>query len=130
MLGRRIFPAFLIPLALSRFTPSCVDLSEPGAASLSDVEFSRLIHQVSEDGGYFWSNNYISNETSYLHVLDDLEKLEVKAGSISESAEPELHLHRAFAPSWRSSSTSEAEPSRAPALQGPDKIGKSRGLPL
>src|SRR3990172_7746891 len=80
MLGQRLVPALLIPLALSRFTPSCIDLSEPGAASLSDVEFSRLIHQVSEEGGYFWSNNYISNETSYLHVLDDLEKLPVKGG--------------------------------------------------
>ncbi len=80
MLGRRLTSALLIPLALSRFTPSCVDLSEPGPASLSDVEFSRLIHQLSEEGGYFWSNNYISNETSYLHVLDDLEKLQVKGG--------------------------------------------------
>jgi hypothetical protein len=80
MLGQRLVPALLIPLALSRFAPSCIDLSEPGAASLSDVEFSRLIHQLSEEGGYFWSNNYISNETSYLHVLDDLEKLPVKGG--------------------------------------------------
>jgi hypothetical protein len=80
MLGRHFLPALLIPLALSRFTPSCVDFSEPGASSLEDVEFSRLIHQISEEGGYFWSNNYISNETSYLHVLDDLEKHEVKGG--------------------------------------------------
>jgi hypothetical protein len=80
MLGRRIFPAFLIPLALSRFTPSCATSSETTASSLTDVEFSRLIHQVSEEGGYFWSNNYISNETSYLHVLDELENLGVKGG--------------------------------------------------
>ena len=80
MLVRNLFPALLLPLALSRFTPSCVDLTEPGAASLTDVEFSRFIHQISEEGGYFWSNNYISNETSYLHVLDDLSKLEVKGG--------------------------------------------------
>ncbi len=52
----------------------------PGAVSLTDDEFSRLIHQISEEGGYFWSNNYISNETSYLHVLDDLEKHQVKGG--------------------------------------------------
>jgi hypothetical protein len=80
MLARRIFPVLFIPLALSRLTPSCMDLSETGTSSLSDVEFSRLIHQISEDGGYFWSNNYISNETSYLHVLDDLEKHQVKGG--------------------------------------------------
>jgi hypothetical protein len=80
MLGRKIFPAFLIPLALSRFTPSCVTSSETAASSLTDVEFSRLIHQVSEEGGYFWSNNYISNETSYLHVIGELENLRVKGG--------------------------------------------------
>jgi hypothetical protein len=80
MLGHRLVPALLLPLALSRFTPSCVELSEPGASSLSDVEFSRLIHQISEDGGYFWSNNYISNETSYLHVLDELRRRDVKGG--------------------------------------------------
>ncbi len=80
MLGQRLIPALLLPLALSRFTPSCADLSEPGASSLTDVEFSRLIHQISEEGGYFWSNNYISNETSYLHVLDELSRLQVKGG--------------------------------------------------
>jgi hypothetical protein len=80
MLARRILSVFFIPLALSRFTPSCVDLTESNASSVTDIEFSRLIHQLSEEGGYFWSNNYISNETSYLHVLDDLEKHQVKGG--------------------------------------------------
>ncbi len=80
MLGRKLFPALLLPLALARFTPSCLDSTDPGAVSLTDVELSRLIHQISEEGGYFWSNNYISNETSYLHVLDDLESLQVKGG--------------------------------------------------
>ncbi len=80
MVSFKLFPALLIPLALSRLAPSCVDLSHPGPTSLTDREFSELIHHISEKGGYFWSNNYISNETSYLHVLDDLAKLEVKGG--------------------------------------------------
>jgi hypothetical protein len=81
MLGRTlVFSTIFISLAVSRFTPSCSDLSETTASSLSQAEFSKLIHQISEEGGYFWSNNYISNETSYLHVLDELERLEVKGG--------------------------------------------------
>ncbi len=37
-------------------------------------------HELSEEGGYFWSNNYISNETSYLHVMDELESKSVRGG--------------------------------------------------
>jgi hypothetical protein len=80
MVGSKLVPLVLIPLALSRLSPSCFDLSDPAPASLSDQEFSALIHHISEEGGYFWSNNYISNETSYLHVLDDLDRLEVRGG--------------------------------------------------
>jgi hypothetical protein len=80
MLARTLVLALSLPLAFSGLTPSCLDSQDPGVLSLTDVEFSRLIHQISEEGGYFWSNNYISNETSYLHVLDDLEKLQVKGG--------------------------------------------------
>src|SRR5262245_1134759 len=80
MLGRTFLAALFVPLAFSGLTPSCLDTGDPGSLSLTDVDFSRLIHQVSEEGGYFWSNNYISNETSYLHVLDDLERLQIHGG--------------------------------------------------
>ncbi|MGH9321509.1 MAG: hypothetical protein ACRD3V_16685 [Vicinamibacteria bacterium] len=82
MLGRKLLLALLLPLAIafSRLSPSCVKVTDGRAESVEDVEFSRMIHQVSEEGGYFWSNNYISNETSYLHVMDDLEMLNVKGG--------------------------------------------------
>jgi hypothetical protein len=80
MLGRTLIAAVFFPLAFSGLTPSCLDSGDPDTLTLTDAEFSRLIHQVSEEGGYFWSNNYISNETSYLHVLDDLERLQIKGG--------------------------------------------------
>ena len=38
-------------------------------------------NQLSEDSGYFWSNNYISNETSYLHVIDDLHAMGLEDGA-------------------------------------------------
>jgi hypothetical protein len=36
------------------------------------AEFSRLSRDFSEEGGYFRSDNFTSNETSYLHVVDKL----------------------------------------------------------
>src|SRR5438105_8976663 len=38
--------------------------------SLSAAEFSRLVRELSEEGGFFRSDNFTSNETSYLHVTD------------------------------------------------------------
>ena len=45
-------------------------------------EFSRIIRDFSEEGGYFLSDNFVSNETSYLHVMDKLEEL----GTVGEGA--------------------------------------------
>jgi len=46
---------------------------EPGKArGLSAAEFSRLIQTMSEEEGYFLSDNFISNETAYLHVAGKL----------------------------------------------------------
>jgi hypothetical protein len=39
---------------------------------LTATEFSRLSREFSEEGGHFRSDNFISNETSYLHILDKL----------------------------------------------------------
>src|SRR5262245_4717875 len=43
--------------------------------SLTASEFSRLVHELSEDGGYFRSHNFTSNETAYLTVVDKLRQL-------------------------------------------------------
>jgi hypothetical protein len=49
--------------------------------SLSSAEFSRLSHEFSEDGGYFRSDNFTSNETSYLHIVDKLKQLGASGGA-------------------------------------------------
>lgn len=46
-----------------------------------DSSFARLIARLSEPGGYFDTDNLISNETSYLHVLGALEELGVRGGA-------------------------------------------------
>ncbi len=49
--------------------------------SLSPGEFSRLVREMSEEGGYFRSDNFTSNETSYLHVVDKLRELGATGGA-------------------------------------------------
>lgn len=49
--------------------------------SLSAAEFSRLSREFSEDGGYFRSDNFTSNETSYLFVVDKLRELGASGGA-------------------------------------------------
>ena len=48
---------------------------------LPAAEFARLITDLSEEGGYFRSDNFTSNETSYLHVVDKLRELGATGGA-------------------------------------------------
>ncbi|HET9274877.1 MAG TPA: hypothetical protein VFN96_02275 [Gemmatimonadales bacterium] len=45
------------------------------------TEFARLVARLSEPGGYFDSDNLISNETSYLHAVSKLRALGVSGGA-------------------------------------------------
>jgi hypothetical protein len=49
--------------------------------NLSAAEFARLVQDISEDGGYFHSDNLISNETTYLHVVHKLQELGATGGA-------------------------------------------------
>src|SRR5690348_10986208 len=51
------------------------------APALSDSAFAALSLRISEPGGYFDSDNLISNESSYLHVLGAMRKLGVSGGA-------------------------------------------------
>lgn len=46
-----------------------------------DSAFAKLVQRLSEPGGYFDSDNLISNETSYLHVLEGMRRLKVQGGA-------------------------------------------------
>ncbi len=50
-------------------------------AARQTTEFGRLVARLSEPGGYFDSDNLVSNETSYLHVLPALRALSVRGGA-------------------------------------------------
>ena len=56
---------------------------KPSAASkaISAAEFSRMVRSFSEPEGSFFSDNFVSNETAYLHVVDKLKQLGVSGGA-------------------------------------------------
>jgi hypothetical protein len=49
--------------------------------SISAEEFSRIIEDFSEPGGYFFSDNFISNEEEYLKVVDSIKELKSSGGA-------------------------------------------------
>jgi hypothetical protein len=53
----------------------------PVEAVVADSTFVALVEGLSEPGGYFDTDNLISNEDSYLHVLGGLQELEVRGGA-------------------------------------------------
>ena len=54
--------------------------SQELAPALSDSAFAALVARISEPGGFFDSDNLISNESSYLHVLGAMRKIGVAGG--------------------------------------------------
>jgi hypothetical protein len=43
--------------------------------------FSRIIQEFSEEDGFFRSDNFVSNETSYLHVVPKLQRMSAGGGA-------------------------------------------------
>ncbi|MDX2042042.1 MAG: hypothetical protein SF097_12375 [Acidobacteriota bacterium] len=54
---------------------------EPADRSLSLQEFAALSQKLSESNGYFDTDNLISNETSYLHVMGKMRQMKVNGGA-------------------------------------------------
>lgn len=50
-------------------------------ATIGDSAFAALVAELSESGGYFDTDNLISNESSYLHAVSDLEAWGVRGGA-------------------------------------------------
>jgi len=80
MLTRTLVLALALP-ALCQSSQACRPRDQAGAQVIDDAEFARLVNELSEDAGYFWSNNYISNETSYQHVLPEVESRSLDEGA-------------------------------------------------
>lgn len=68
-------------LLLVLFFLSIPGIAAPQPNRLPAAEFTRLIRTLSEEGGYFFSDNFTSNEDSYLTVLDKLKELGATGGA-------------------------------------------------
>jgi len=52
------------------------------APALRDsISFGRLVQQLSESGGYFDTDNLISNESSYLHIVGKIKTVATRGGA-------------------------------------------------
>ncbi len=70
--------------------PSASASTQAAPSSLPTAEFARTFHELSESGEYFFSDNTISNETSYLQVAAQLQK--VPAGGAYLGVGPEQNF--------------------------------------
>src|SRR5262249_47586564 len=79
--------ALLLPLVASGLSITTIAARSEAARqidrqeSVAPAEFARIVNEFSEDGGYFWSENLISNETSYLHIIPRLRELGASGGA-------------------------------------------------
>lgn len=80
---RRLAPALLVPLALAAAPAAlCAQATATATAAarvasrvperLADSTFWRMVTEFSEPDGYFRSDNLVSNETTFQHVIPEL----------------------------------------------------------
>ncbi|MBX6365085.1 MAG: hypothetical protein IRZ00_14545, partial [Gemmatimonadetes bacterium] len=60
--------------------PAPAAAQEPATRAAPATPFAALVERLSEPGGYFDTDNLISNEASYLHVVGALERYGVRGG--------------------------------------------------
>ena len=80
-IARLLLLLSIIFAASPTFSQSTSPSKQSSLDGIPAAEFSRMIREFSEDGGYFMSDNFTSNETSYLHIVDKLRELGVTGGA-------------------------------------------------
>jgi len=69
-----------------------LQLAAPRVAAPADsVPFARLVEQLSESGGFFDTDNLISNESSYLHIIGTL-RTQVERGGAYVGVGPDQNF--------------------------------------
>ena len=71
----------LATLALSAQTSACAQVVPPKALPDSIADLGALVSQLSEVGGYFDTDNLISNESGYQQVLGAMDRIGVRGGA-------------------------------------------------
>jgi len=93
---RRLVPLLLLlNLALAagsiRMPAVQTQSSAATAAPISRADFAKYIEQWSEPEGYFDTDNFISNETSYLHIIPELQQ-RVRPGAVYIGVGPDQNF--------------------------------------
>jgi len=91
---RRIVVAialFLVCTGVRPFTPETRIAAEPLPSRLSDQTFWQLVTELSETGGYFRSDNFLSNENAFQTVIPEL-KSTLPAGGVYLGVGPEQNF--------------------------------------
>jgi hypothetical protein len=89
-------PAPATPAAEATAPPTTSEPVEPPAPAEPtlkplEIHYSQLVNGLSEHDAYYFSDNYVSNETSYLQVAPQLPKV-VKAGGAFIGVGPEQNF--------------------------------------
>jgi hypothetical protein len=85
-------PSFRAVIALLVFASSAsAQLRREAGAGLTDTEFWRIFSKMSEPGGSFPSENFVSNEVTYQHVIPALQKA-VRPGGVYLGVGPEQNF--------------------------------------
>ena len=66
---------------LAPLRANLADRADRAVALHADTTFASLVARLSEPGGYFSSDNLVSNEASFLHVLGKLREMDVHGGA-------------------------------------------------
>jgi hypothetical protein len=76
-----LIAALFVAASITSFAqqPASAQAKPPDSIPIAD--FARMIREMSEEGGYFLSDNFTSNETSYLHIVDKLRQLGASGGA-------------------------------------------------
>ncbi len=62
-------------------SPATHALQKKRPEAIPAAEFSRIMREFSEEDGFFRSDNFVSNETSYLHIVDKLQSMQAGGGA-------------------------------------------------
>src|SRR5215813_11361822 len=90
------FTAAILLVAALLYVGKPPIVSDTLPARLTDKEFWRMITDFSEAGGYFRSDNFLSNEAGYQHVIPLLKK-SIRPGGVYLGVRPEKNSPFPFA---------------------------------
>ena len=75
-----LFSILLLPLLGGAVLAQAVAQAVAKPDTVTVTEFAQLTERLSERAGYFGSDNLVSNELSYQHVLERMGKMELRGG--------------------------------------------------